>query len=348
MRNMRNNPFSLNFGSEPALFIPRYDEQNRIRETFASENPSSHIFMLMGARGSGKTVLMTSVSHDICQEKNWIHIDLNSEGDLMNSLASQIYSITEEKYPRIKLNVSFNGLGISLEKEEKYYDIQTDIDRMLKTLDKKGIRVLITLDEASNSANIRLFTSYFQHCLREKLPVFLIMTGLFKNIRALQNNRSQTFLRRAPKIELEPLNIRRIAMQYKDIFKLDDRESDEMARLTGGYSYGFQVLGYLVFEAGKKKPDKAILSEYMLNLEECSYEKIWEELSEGERRVARAIAELPANSTVREIREKIGIDSNNFSTYQNVLQKSGILSKESAYGRVDFSLPFFREFVLGL
>lgn len=342
---MRNNPFSLNFGSEPGLFIPRYDEQNRIRDTFMSENPSTHIYMLMGARGTGKTVLMTSVSHDICWEKNWIHIDLNSEGDLMNSLASQIYSITEEKYPKIKLSVSFKGMGISLEKEEKYSDIQTDIDRMLKMLDKKGIRVLITLDEASNSSNIRLFTSYFQHCLREKLPVFLIMTGLFKNIRALQNNRSHTFLRRTPKIELEPLNIKRIAYKYKEIFELNDDESDEMARLTGGYSYGFQILGYIVYDSGKRKPDKEAITEYKLNLEECSYDKIWEELSEGERRVAHAIADSPANSTVKDIREKIGIDSNNFSTYQNVLQKSGILSKESAYGRVDFSLPFFREFV---
>ena len=81
---------------------------------------------------------------------------------------------------------------------------------MLKELKEEKKRLLITIDEVSNSKQMREFTNYFQHCLREELPVFVIMTGLYKNVRALQNNRSQTFLRRIPKITLEPLNFSRI------------------------------------------------------------------------------------------------------------------------------------------
>ena len=51
---MRNNPFSPDFGSTSNLFIPRYSEINTIVNTFCSEIPSSHIFMIMGARESGK------------------------------------------------------------------------------------------------------------------------------------------------------------------------------------------------------------------------------------------------------------------------------------------------------
>ena len=82
---MQHNPFSLDFGAEPNLFIPRKSEQNKIINTFSDERPSTHMFLLTGARGSGKTVLMTSISHILRDEKNWMHIDLNSESDMLNS-----------------------------------------------------------------------------------------------------------------------------------------------------------------------------------------------------------------------------------------------------------------------
>ena len=42
--------------------------------------------------------------------------------------------------------------------------------------------------------------------LRQDLPVFLLMTGLYNNIHALQNDKALTLLLRTPRIELEPLN----------------------------------------------------------------------------------------------------------------------------------------------
>lgn len=343
---MKSNPFTLDFGTEPGLYIPRFPEYNRIIETFEADEPSSHIFILTGVRGSGKTVLMTTMSHKLRQSKKWMHIDLNTEGDMLNQLASAIYNSAKSKKPKIKLEVNVKGLSLSVDKEEKYHDIQTDIDSMLGTLNKHGVKLLITIDEAHNSKNMREFTNYYQHCLREKMPVFLIMTGLYKNIRALQNNKTQTFLRRAPRIDLSALSISRISMEYAKIFGSDQNEAYEMARMTRGYSYGFQILGYLLYESGKKKPDERVLTEYRLNLEECSYDKIWEELSAGERRVASAIARSEDNAQVKKVREIMDIDSNSFSTYQDVLLKSGILSKDSAYGRLNFALPYFKEYVL--
>ena len=343
---MKNNPFSLDFGAEPNLFIPRKAEHNTIVETFNSETPSTHIFLIIGARCTGKTVLMTSVSHELREQPEWIHIDLNAEGNILNSLASNLYKLTKSKFPKVKFSFSVKGVGVSLEKEEKYYDVQADIDEMLGILAKKNIRVLITLDEAANSKDIREFTTYFQHSIREKLPVFVIMTGLYKNIRALQNNRSQTFLKRAPRIILGPLSYSRISRQYEKVFDIAPGDSDLLTRHTNGYSYGFQILGYLLYEAGKKFVDDELLKEYKINLEESSYDKIWEELSEGEKSVAIACAKAGENATVKETREIASMDSNKFSTYQDTLEKSGILSSTSSFGRVRFSLPYFDEFVL--
>ena len=340
-----NNPFSLDFGAKPNLFIARNPELQKIRHVFEAETPSSHMFMIIGARGTGKTVLMTAVSKDIREMKNWIHIDLNPDTDMLQSLAANLYKKAKKDFPKIKLGVSVKGVSVNIESEEKYSDIQLDIDTIFESLKKHNIRVLITIDEVVNSKNMREFSSYFQHCLREEYPVFVIMTGLYKNIRALQNNRSHTFLRRTPKIVLTPLNMERIAKKYEEIFGLESKKAMEMAAFTGGYSYGFQILGFLVFESETKQLDD-VLFEYKMNLIENSYEKIWEELSVNERKVLRAIAECDDNATVKEVRGKTDFDTNNFSTYQNTLEKSGILALDSSYGRIRFVLPLFREYVL--
>ena len=47
--------------------------------------------------------------------------------------------------------------------------------------------MLITIDEVTNSKDIRIFTSAFQIFLREGLPVFLLMTGLYAHIERLRN-----------------------------------------------------------------------------------------------------------------------------------------------------------------
>jgi energy-coupling factor transporter ATP-binding protein EcfA2 len=341
---MKSNPFSLDFGAQPNLYIPRIDEQNKIISTFMAEKPSSHIFLILGARGSGKTVLMTAVSRRIKEEEKWLHVDLNVESDMLNTLAASIERYTKGKFPKIKFEVSVKGVSLSMEKNNTYSDIQVDLDSMLSTLKKHNINVLITIDEVVNSQNVREFTTYFQHCIREELPVFVLMTGLYKNVRALQNNKSQTFLKRAPKITIGPLSNRRIAKQYEEVFGLSEEESFALAAQTNGYSYGFQILGYSLFEQNKSNMDDKVLFEYQTNLEECSYEKIWEELSPSERDVVKAIAEEEDNVQVKDVREKLGFDSNNFSTYQTTLENSGILDNTAAYGRLKFALPYFKAF----
>ena len=55
-----------------------------------SEIPSSNIYMILGVRGSGKTVLMTATAKKLAQEKNWLHIDLNAELPLLPALAAEL------------------------------------------------------------------------------------------------------------------------------------------------------------------------------------------------------------------------------------------------------------------
>ncbi len=346
---MNSNPFSLDFGGTPYLLIPRYNEVTKIINSFTAEIPQSHIFMILGARGNGKTVLMSSVKEELVKDENWIHVDLSPESDMMNVFAASLYQKSKKKLAKWKIDVNVNlkvaSVGVAAESDDRYTSVYTDLDSMLEQLNKKNIRVLVTVDEAINSKVMREFTSYFQHCLREKYPVFLLMTGLYKNIRALQNDRSQTFLKRAPRIVLGALNMVRISQKYKEVFSLSDEEANKMASYTGGYSYAFQILGYLVFESNKQEVTDGVLNEYKLLLGESSYDKIWEELSCNERLVAKKASEFPDNVAVKDVREALEMNSNEFSTYSDTLEKSGVFSATSGYGRIKFALPYIKEYI---
>lgn len=346
---MVENPFSLDFGGKPNLFIPRYTEMNKITTSFTAEKPSTHIFMIMGARGNGKTVLMTAVTEKLLENDTWIHIDLSPESDMMNILASGLYQKTKKKFSKLKINVNIDlkvaSVGTTSEYDEKYSSVYTDLDNMLEQLKNKNIKVLVTIDEAVNNKSVREFTTFFQHCLRENYPMFLLMTGLYKNIRALQNDRTQTFLKRAPKIVIEALNKSRITEMYKDTFKISEDNAVKISEYTNGYSYAFQILGYLIYEARKKEVTPQILKEYRTLLGECSYDKIWEELSANERLVAWAASNAPQNASVKEVRESLKMNSNEFSTYKDTLEKSGVFAGNSAYGKINFALPYIKEYI---
>lgn len=55
------NKFTLVFEKEPANYISRVYEKNSILSDFNSNNPISTIYIITGIRGSGKTVLLSSI-----------------------------------------------------------------------------------------------------------------------------------------------------------------------------------------------------------------------------------------------------------------------------------------------
>lgn len=341
-----NNPFTLSFGKKPLQYISRIAQTNEIIENFMAQEPPNQIYMLTGVRGSGKTVMMTSIAGEIKEDERWIVVELNPTRDLLQSLAAKLYSLPEmhPHFIQAKLDFSALGLGVSLENAVPVMDIENAIERMLTEIQKRDKRLLITIDEVVNCEYIRIFASSFQIFLRHNYPIFLLMTGLYENIYNLQNEDSLTFLYRAPKIVLEPLNYTAVRKRYMDIFGLDMEKAEEMTRLTGGYPFAFQVLGYLFWENKNIKTIEEILPEYDQYLEEYIYGKIWSELSELDRKI---LVEMAVNreKKVKKIRDGMGLKSEQFAVYRERLKRKGVLDT-SKYGEVSFILPRFAEFVM--
>ena len=341
---MNKNPFSLVFGKEPVQRISRASQMVDIQESFSDEAPAQQVYMITGIRGCGKTVFMSEIANELKQDDSWVVVELSSSGDLLADFAAALAS--EDRFAKIfqraSINLSFFGIGLEVKGSVPISNIQVAISKMLESLKENKKRVLICLDEVVVTEEMKHFASVYQILVRQNLPVFLLMTGLYENINSLQNEKNLTFLYRAPKVVLKPLNIKSIADSYSSTFKLEKNVAMEMAKLTRGYSFAFQVLGYFTwkYDGDYKKAQ----NDYRQYLEDYVYEKIWAEMSAGDRRFAYGVA-MSETGKAKDIREILNIKDNEYSPYRIRLIKQGILDGEE-HGVVRFILPLFDEFVI--
>ena len=143
---------------------------------------------------------------------------------------------------------------------------------------------------------------------------------------------------------MQGLNIPSIAANYSANLNVGPDEAMEMAKLTKGYSFAFQVLGYLTWE--NNGDYKSILPEFRQYLDEYVYEKIWSELSPKDKTVLNAISHSESGK-IEEIRKYMNIESNEFNPYRKRLIDKGLIDG-SEHGYVHFILPMFREFVIDM
>ena len=339
---MNQNPFNITFGKEPFSIISRNNELSEIYNSFLSDSPNTDAYILTGIRGSGKTVAMTTIVDHFRKMNNWICVELNPISDMLEQLAAKLYDEGNLKslFTKKEFSFSFSGLGFSISGENPVVNISSFIKREFEFLQKKNMRVLITVDEVLSNEYVKVFVHEFQTLLREKYPVCLIMTGLYQNISLLEKQKSLTFLYRAPKIYLGELNVRAIANSYKDIFEISEKEGIELAKITCGYAFAYQLLGNILFESGKTKLDNSIIDKFDELLQERSYDIIYSELTKREKEILK---NATIDSSNEYIISKTNISKSQLSQYKKVLYLKGII-QDNRNG-VIFRLPRFKEYL---
>ena len=338
------NPFTLTFGKSPLVPIERPVQTNEIINAFTAEPVNQQMFILTGVRGSGKTVMLTEISRKLEEKDDWIIIELNPSADLLKSMLSKLNShqVCANIIKSARIDLSLFGIGLSLEGSFPVSDAETAIIMILEKLKARGKKLLITIDEITNNEFMRVFVGSFQIFVRHDLPIFLLATGLYENIDDLQNEKNLTFLYRAPKIPLKPLNMQAMIRKYQTILKVGSQAASQMAELTRGYPFAFQVLGYLTWEANGDF--QSVLGDYEQYLCEFVYDKLWSELSKKDRIVTIGIANTESGR-IMDIRTFLNMETNEFNPYRKRLIKKGLISGETR-GYVYFTLPLFREYAI--
>ena len=190
---------------------------------------------------------------------------------------------------------------------------------------------------------MRPFAQTIQLLLRKKYSINWLMTGLYQNIYNLQNNNALTFLYRAPKINLEPLNISAVAQSYKKIFDINDKKALKLALFTKGFSYAYQVLGYLLVANKQTNIDNNILDSFDQFMQEYVYDKIWSELSEKDKEFLFCFDDEDVIK-IESVIEKTKKDKKYVSVYRDRLIKKGIIQSVE-HGKISLKLPRFNEYI---
>lgn len=340
-----NNPFTLSFGKEPKEYIIRTNEYREIIEAFSSDNPVSNVFIITGVRGSGKTVLLSSLYKCFDIQDDFVAVDLNTRVDMLEALASSIYDKTpiKHRYLKPEFSFSFSGISLSLKGEKPVSSISQLLEQMLLIFKKAHKKLLITVDDIDTGDNMKTFVKEFQSLYRKDLPVYLIATGLYSAVDVLEQQEGLTFLQRGQKRYLAPLNIRYIASSYREIFNISEEESITLANLTKGYAFAYQTLGYLFFESKERKIDEKLLREYDYYLEEYVYRRLYSDLPDKEKRILMALS-INKLKTNKELVDAGVITNQEIYRYKDRLSKRGICDI-STRGEIKIILPRFEDFI---
>ncbi|WP_242824246.1 DEAD/DEAH box helicase family protein [Pseudobutyrivibrio ruminis] len=116
------------------------EQTNEVVDNFSSEPANCMMYMITGVRGAGKTVLMTSIAKELTEDKKWVVVELNPELDLLEQLAAKLYNLPETHvlFAKAKIDLSFFGIGLSVEGGQQFTSIDTAIETMLSLLKKEG------------------------------------------------------------------------------------------------------------------------------------------------------------------------------------------------------------------
>ena len=140
------------------------------------------------------------------QNKNWIVVGVRSNGNIIEDIIANLYSSVPflTAFIDANLNLSKFGIGVNISQKSPVASLDYALKTILREIDRRKMRVLITIDEARKTMPMVDFIQEFQILIREELPIFLIVAGSYEDVESIENADGLTFFLRATKYEMYP------------------------------------------------------------------------------------------------------------------------------------------------
>lgn len=251
------NPFTTTFSKTPENTYIHTDQTDEILENFVYEHPSESVYKVTGVRGSGKTVILAKVEEELRNNENkyinWLVFDVNPTRDILAQIAAMLvkegFGPADTKITGLNISAtvlgSGGGLGYTKEKSNDFFDMGVAVETMIQTVQKKGKKIFIGIDEVSRSEEMIKFASEYGRWLRAGYPVYFVCTGLYENIQELSNVKNLTFFRRAATVKTEPLNMIRMTEMDRFLVSLltekEEYKREEVLNLMGARSGNYSM-----------------------------------------------------------------------------------------------------------
>lgn len=356
------NPFTPNFGQAPRYLAGRSLLLDEISDVFDGNlNSPSRTSLIVGARGSGKTALLTALA-GTASSKGWIVVDVACLPGMLDDVVTQAehkaaHLVAEDGLPRIT-SVSL-GQVVSLDLGEPQASVPSwrlRMEALLDVLADRGTGLLVTIDEITPSLQEMVqFAASYQLFVREARPIALLMAGLPHEASALLRDRSVSFLRRASQYYLERIEDfeveEALLCTIRDAGKDIDHDAlVEAAKASQGYPFMMQLVGYRMWQrAGEDGTITVAHAREAIRLARKDMESrvlkaTLDELSEVDLAFLAAMLPDPGPSRVADIALRMGKSSKYVSQYRRRLLEQGVIG-ERGRGLVGFDLPVLREYL---
>lgn len=339
------NPYVISFGRIPTQYISRTLIIDNIIESLESDIIEEQAYKLTGVRGTGKTVTLTAIEKQMRQNEDWIVVGVKSNGNIIEDIIANLYSSIPflTSFIDANLNLSKFGIGINLSQKSPVASLDYALKVILTEVNKRNMRVLITIDEARKTAAMVDFIQEFQILIREELPIFLIAAGLYEDVESIENAEGLTFFLRATKYEMTPLNHTFIRNDYQKTLQVSQEVAEEMACITKGYAFAYQALGKYMWDLKAKEITEDVLILLDEALSEKVYKKIWSELAPKDKWFLQYIVQKDKMSAA-ELLEMTNKKHNEWSEPRKRLSEKGIIDTKTR-GQIVVRLPRLKEFV---
>lgn len=359
---MGANPFTPNFGQIPRVLAGRDMLLDEMRNAFenAPGDPSL-TSILVGARGTGKTSLLSQLAND-AQGQGWVVVNVPCIDGMLENIVqgaanAAAHLIDAENGARLT-GISL-GQMIGLEWESADSVQPTWYARLSSLLDKlgnAGVGLLITVDEVRPSLSEMIeLASYYQLCIREDRKIALLMAGLPAEVSSLLNDGSVSFLRRASQYHLGQIPDSDISLALqKTAASAEKGFTDEAlcaaVAVSDGFPFMMQLVGYRSWQAAGEQPEITVahveigIERAKADMRTRVLDSTLNELSEGDIRFLTAMLPDALESSTGKIAKRMGRTDSYASQYRRRLIERGIIEPASR-GKVRFALPLLQEYL---
>ena len=356
--------FEPAFGNRPSCLVGRDDlVEGFVAGLDAAPGSRERATLLLGQRGSGKTVLLWEFA-DRAREKGFAVANptVCDEG-LLERIVEKVqddgsHYVREGKAKLVGGTVGALGFSAGLEFErdvQQTKSAQYRLTQLCRRLTEQGHGVLILVDEVrATSTELRQLVALYQELVGQKLDVALVMAGLPAAVSATLNDHVLTFLNRANKVELGPLKTREVDAYYEVAFRqagidVPDELRLKAAQATKGSPYMLQLVGYeLVLRAKDGSVDESVfqtaLSYAQEDFENDVCKTTLAALSDKDIDFLYAMSQDNGPSSISDIAQHMGVKPDYAQKYRRRLIGAGVIESPRR-GEVAFAVPYLAEYL---
>lgn len=371
------NPFLPTFGTSPPVLAGRDREVARFARAF-EDGPRhpDYTMLIIGARGSGKTVLLNEAEDEASAHGRRVISMSASVSDLTGRITvaalEHLREIEDGKPARRISAVQAFGVGVSWEDRSWAasglgVDLRGALTELARRLADVRTGLLLTVDELQglDLLDARELAVSLQHITRrELLPVAFVGAALPEIESTLLNDRGMTFFQRCARANIGPLEPTDTELALRRPISDAGREIDNEAlrmivEASRGHPYTIQLLGYHGWEMAFADPAAPEASRIeveharaaTLEAERAELDQIvkpvWTGLSEMDRNFLAAMSPDNDASTISDIAQRLDRSTNYAQHYRRRLIRAGVI-EPAGRGRVRFVYSGTREWLHNL